>query len=263
MPGRTPSGGAGSRSALFVAGLVVLGDRGGPADRPTVTVSRNADLDPAGDRRVRARCARPTWRRTGSTAAQEAARKFIGSQDDGTRIGLVAFPASPGCWCRRPPTSDKLLDAIDKLRPPAAPRSAWRSSPSIDAIAEINPNVPPTGVELGTGGDADATPPGGLRRRRRRPRRLRAGHHRRAHRRREHPGRRPAASPPRRPRPATCGSTRSGSARPARAAGVHHRPDRRRRARRRAVRQRPPPGGGGGGRRFLEIDEATLQGWPT
>src|ERR1044072_3505000 len=82
------------------------------------------------------------------TAASEAARNFIKKQHDGTRIGLVAFGGIAGLLV--PPTTDKdkLLAAIDNLKTARGTAIGQAILTSIDAIAETNPNVAKTGVEL-------------------------------------------------------------------------------------------------------------------
>ena len=92
------------------------------------------------------------------TAAENAAREFVRAQDDGTKIGLVVF--SGIAVLRVEPTTDKnaLLAAIGSLRTSRGTAIGLGILASIDAIAEINPNVAPTGVELpagppGTGGE--------------------------------------------------------------------------------------------------------------
>jgi Ca-activated chloride channel family protein len=81
--------------------------------------------------------------------ATDAARKFIADEDDGTRIGLVAFSGIAGLLVA--PTTDKkaLLDAIDTLRTARGTAIGQAILTSIDAIAENNPNVAATGVDLG------------------------------------------------------------------------------------------------------------------
>jgi Ca-activated chloride channel family protein len=81
--------------------------------------------------------------------ASEAARNFIKKQNDGTRIGLVAFSGIAGLLV--PPTTDKdkLLDAIDGLKTARGTAIGQGILTAIDAIAEINPNVAATGVDLG------------------------------------------------------------------------------------------------------------------
>jgi Ca-activated chloride channel family protein len=89
-------------------------------------------------------------------AAQEAAREFIQAQDDGTRIGLVTFSGTAGLLVE--PTTDKeaLLAAIDTLRTSRGTAMGLAVLASVDAIAEINPNVPPTGADVpDNGGTSD------------------------------------------------------------------------------------------------------------
>jgi len=132
--------------ALMVASLVLLGVA---AARPTVTrqversstsillamdVSRSmcsTDVDP--NRLV---------------VAQDAARRFVEDQPDGTRIGLVAFAGIAGLIV--PPTSDldEVVDAIDGLYTARGTAIGMAILASLDAIAEHNSNVEPTGVDL-------------------------------------------------------------------------------------------------------------------
>jgi Ca-activated chloride channel family protein len=86
------------------------------------------------------------------TAAQKAARQFIEAQD-GARIGLVTFSGTAGVLV--PPTTDKrqLLSALDTLRTSRGTAIGLAILTSVDAIAEINPDVPPTGVEVPGAGD--------------------------------------------------------------------------------------------------------------
>jgi Ca-activated chloride channel family protein len=83
------------------------------------------------------------------TVAIDAARKFIKAENDGTRIGLVAFSGIAGLLV--PPTTDKdaLLKAIDTLRTARGTAIGQAILTSIDAIAEHNPNVAASGVDLG------------------------------------------------------------------------------------------------------------------
>jgi Ca-activated chloride channel family protein len=81
--------------------------------------------------------------------ASDAAREFVTAQDDGTRIGLVAFSGIAGLLV--PPTTDKgaLLDAIENLKTGRGTAIGQAILTSIDAISESNPNVAATGVDLG------------------------------------------------------------------------------------------------------------------
>lgn len=89
--------------------------------------------------------------------AQEAAREFVRSQDDGTKIGLVAFSGISGLLVQPTDDKDELLKAIDDLRTARGTAIGQAILTSIDAIAEANPDVARTGVDLGTtGGSAPA-----------------------------------------------------------------------------------------------------------
>jgi Ca-activated chloride channel family protein len=82
------------------------------------------------------------------SVAMDAARKFIKAQRDGTKIGLVAFSGIAGLLV--PPTTDKdsLLAAIDTLKTARGTAIGQAILTAIDAIAEINPDVAATGVDL-------------------------------------------------------------------------------------------------------------------
>jgi Ca-activated chloride channel family protein len=82
------------------------------------------------------------------TVAQGAAREFIAAQPEGTKVGLVAFAGHSSIVVD--PTADKqaLTDAIGTLRTARGTAIGLGILSAIDAIAEINPAVPPTGVEL-------------------------------------------------------------------------------------------------------------------
>ncbi len=132
---------------LFLAGLLVLA---GGLSRPQVSISVPSNntsillaLDVSGSM-----CSTdvPPNR---LAVASEAARNFIKKQNDGTRIGLVAFSGIAGLLV--PPTTDKdkLLDAIDGLKTARGTAIGQGILASIDAIAEMNPNVAATGVDLG------------------------------------------------------------------------------------------------------------------
>jgi Ca-activated chloride channel homolog len=140
---------------LFLAGLLALGVA---LTRPQATVSVPGDntsillaLDVSGSM-----CSTDVDPNR-LTAASDAARKFIKAQKGGTKIGLVAFSGIAGLLV--PPTTDqdKLLDAIDGLKTARGTAIGQGILTSIDAIAEINPNVAKTGVDLG---EQAAGPPG-------------------------------------------------------------------------------------------------------
>lgn len=81
--------------------------------------------------------------------ATEAARKFISAQKDGTRIGLVAFSGTAGLLVTPTTDKDALLAAIDTLKTARGTAIGQAILTAIDAIAESNPDVAPTGVDLG------------------------------------------------------------------------------------------------------------------
>ncbi|MBO0868361.1 MAG: VWA domain-containing protein [Micromonosporaceae bacterium] len=131
---------------LFAAGLVVLA---GGAARPQATVVEPSDssaillaLD------VSASMCSTDVQPNRLTAAQNAARDFIQAQRSGTKIGLVVF--SGLATLRVPPTADKsaLISALGGLRTGRGTAIGLGILSAIDAIAEINPDVAPTGVDL-------------------------------------------------------------------------------------------------------------------
>jgi Ca-activated chloride channel family protein len=77
-------------------------------------------------------------------AAQDAAQSFIQRQESSTQIGIVVFAGFAELI--QPPTTDQevLQDAVESLT--TARRTAVGSAilESLDAIAEINPNVAPS-----------------------------------------------------------------------------------------------------------------------
>jgi len=83
------------------------------------------------------------------TVAREAARQFVLDRDDGTQIGVVAFSGIAGLLVK--PTTDQgvLLKALDGLKTSRGTAIGLGILTAIDAVAEINPDVPPTGVEAG------------------------------------------------------------------------------------------------------------------
>ncbi|GAA3814066.1 VWA domain-containing protein [Cellulomonas soli] len=132
-------------AALLVAGLAVLGV-GAARPQVSVPIASNAttillafdvsssmcstDVDP--NRLV---------------VAQEAATAFVESQA-GSRIGLVAFSGVAGVLV--PPTTDTdaLVDAIAGLTTSRGTAIGQAILTSIDAIAEVDLSVAPTGVEV-------------------------------------------------------------------------------------------------------------------
>ncbi|MEV1177197.1 VWA domain-containing protein [Nonomuraea sp. NPDC049784] len=86
------------------------------------------------------------------TAAKKAAADFIESQRGGPRIGLVTFAGTAGLLV--PPTDDTkaLIEALDGLTVSRGTAIGQAMLTSIDAIAEVDPSVAPTGANPGGGG---------------------------------------------------------------------------------------------------------------
>jgi len=95
------------------------------------------------------------------TVAQEAATSFIEDQADGTQIGIVAFAGFAEIIV--PPTNDKeaLKEAIDNLTTSLGTAIGSATLKSIDALAEINDAVAPSGLNLRSE-DAESGPSEGL-----------------------------------------------------------------------------------------------------
>ncbi|MEO3872847.1 VWA domain-containing protein [Nonomuraea sp. B12E4] len=83
------------------------------------------------------------------TAAKKAAAEFIESQRGGPRIGLVTFAGTAGLLV--PPTDDtgSLIEALDNLTVSRGTAIGQAMLTSIDAIAEVDPSVAPTGADPG------------------------------------------------------------------------------------------------------------------
>ncbi|UBU12622.1 VWA domain-containing protein [Nonomuraea gerenzanensis] len=87
------------------------------------------------------------------TAARTAAAEFIESQRGGPRIGLVTFAGTAGLAV--PPTddTDSLIEALENLTTYRGTAIGQAMLTSIDAIAEVDPAVAPTGADPGDGGE--------------------------------------------------------------------------------------------------------------
>jgi Ca-activated chloride channel family protein len=132
---------------LFLAGLVALA--GGIA-RPEATVqvpANNTSILLAID--VSGSMCTTDVAPNRLAVATEAARKFVKAQKDGTKIGLVAFSGIAGLLVAPTTDKDSLLDAIGTLKTARGTAIGQAILTSIDAIAEMNPNVAATGVDLG------------------------------------------------------------------------------------------------------------------
>ena len=80
------------------------------------------------------------------TAAEQSASAFVKSQAAGPRIGLVAF--SDTAVVLVPPTTDttQLLGALGGLTTSSGTAIGEGILTSLDAIAQVDPSVPPTGA---------------------------------------------------------------------------------------------------------------------
>jgi Ca-activated chloride channel family protein len=90
-------------------------------------------------------------------AAQAAVRRFIDGQDDRTRIGLVVFSGFAQVAVAPTTNHDELLQAVNSLTTGRGTTIGAAILKSIDAIAEINPDVAPAGSAAAPGDD-NATP---------------------------------------------------------------------------------------------------------
>jgi Ca-activated chloride channel family protein len=134
---------------LFAAGLVVLA---GGAARPQASVLVPSDsssillaMDVSGSM-----CSTDVVPNR-LTAAENAARDFIKAQHSGTKIGLVVFTGIAALQVAPTTDKDALLAAVGSLRTSRGTAIGLGILTAIDAIAEINPDVAPTGADLPTG----------------------------------------------------------------------------------------------------------------
>ena len=80
------------------------------------------------------------------TVAQDAAENFIESQEPGTQVGIVAFAGFAQLIV--PPTTARevLKDAVSNLTTARMTAVGSAITRSLDALAEVNPNIPATRV---------------------------------------------------------------------------------------------------------------------
>ena len=127
--------------ALVLASLALLGLAAGrPQVRAEVPISSSAVIlavDVSGSM-----CATDVSPNR-LAAAQEAVRDFIDKQDDRTRIGLVVFSGFAQVAVAPTTNQDDLLHAVDGLTTGRGTTIGAAILKSIDAIAEINPDVAP------------------------------------------------------------------------------------------------------------------------
>jgi Ca-activated chloride channel family protein len=133
-------------AALLTLGLAVLAVG---AARPQATVpvaSSSATIMLALD--VSGSMCSTDVKPTRITAAEQAASAFIKSQAGGPRIGLVAFADIAGVLV--PPTTDdqQLFTALDDLTVSYGTAIGEGILVSLDAIAQVDRSVPPTGATV-------------------------------------------------------------------------------------------------------------------
>jgi Ca-activated chloride channel homolog len=131
-------------AALLLLGLAVLGVG---AARPQATVpvpSSSGTIMLAVD--VSGSMCSTDVRPNRITAAENAASAFIKSEAGGPRIGLVAFAGTAGVLV--PPTADSgsLLHALTGLATGQGTAIGEGILTSLDAIAQVDPSVAPTGA---------------------------------------------------------------------------------------------------------------------
>jgi Ca-activated chloride channel family protein len=144
--------------ALMLASLALLGLAAGrPQVRAQVPISSSAVIlavDVSGSM-----CATDVSPNR-LAAAQEAVRDFIDNQDDRTRIGLVVFSGFAQVAVAPTTNHDDLLQAVDGLTTGRGTTIGAAILKSIDAIAEINPDVAPADSgDAGTGDGPDSVTP--------------------------------------------------------------------------------------------------------
>ena len=145
--------------ALLVLGLLVLGI-GAARPQASVPVPANATTILLAMDVSRSMCATDVDPNR-LAVAQKAATEFIKSQKSGARLGLVAFAGTAGLLV--PPTddTDKLLKAIDGFTVSRGTAIGQAILTALDAIAEVDPTIPPTSVDVGGDGGGPGAPGSG------------------------------------------------------------------------------------------------------
>jgi Ca-activated chloride channel family protein len=133
-------------AALLVLGLVVLGV-GAARPQSNRSISSNSTtimlaLDVSGSM-----CSTDVTPNR-ITAAEKAATSFIKAQPHGTRMGLVAFAGVAAELVAPTTDTSKLLDAMKTLTTSRGTAIGEAILASIDAIAEVDPSVAPTGAKV-------------------------------------------------------------------------------------------------------------------
>jgi Ca-activated chloride channel family protein len=93
------------------------------------------------------------------SAAQAAVREFVQAQDSSTSIGLVLFSGFAQVAVAPTTEREPLTRAIDSLTTGRGTTIGAAILKSVDAIAEINPEVRPSDPTAALGNDGPETPP--------------------------------------------------------------------------------------------------------
>src|ERR671932_1920529 len=93
-------------------------------------------------------------------AATAAVRDFVKRQDSGTRIGLVVFSGFAQLAVEPTTDRDDLLKAVDSLTTGRGTTIGAAILKSVDAIAQIDPDVAPAGNAGTPGPDSSPGSPG-------------------------------------------------------------------------------------------------------
>ncbi|MEM7141530.1 MAG: VWA domain-containing protein [Actinomycetota bacterium] len=83
-------------------------------------------------------------------AAQAAVSEFIAATPEGTRVGIVVFSSSARLTVAPTTDRERLTGAVDALRTSRGTAIGSAILESVDAIAEINAGIVPTGVPVET-----------------------------------------------------------------------------------------------------------------
>ena len=88
------------------------------------------------------------WNPTASPPLREAVNAFIDATPEGTRIGIVTFSSAARLLVAPTDDRERLTGAVDSIVTSRGTAIGMAILESVDAIAEINPDVAPTGVPV-------------------------------------------------------------------------------------------------------------------
>lgn len=90
------------------------------------------------------------------TAAQNAAVEFVEGIDDGAQVGLVTFNGLAALVVPSTTDTDEITSAIQSITVARGTAIGSAILVAIDALAEINPDIAPTNVQLGSSDESGA-----------------------------------------------------------------------------------------------------------